>query len=223
MVDALMAQLGESGVVFHVGPYLRGCIHSVKRQILAAPQPGDESRIAFLDSLTGQDGQGGGRLSDLRTIARGSFQHPKLRPDSGASSLAEIAWSEPAIRSVLNKSWDNGHELPALALDDTLGPILKPLPRGLCVSIGLSDSKHDSNEESPSVEKLGQDAESAIGMSEAEVAEAVNRYIRLSGRGDDLELVALARGHGRLRALQVLLAFVLMRDHIKHWPVQEAL
>jgi len=219
-VDAMILQFGLEGPIFHWHHSARTVLNSIKKRLLAAPEAGDDKRVAFIESLAGADGKGGGRLIDLMVIARQSFSHPDLKSDWAVGNVSTIAWSVPEIRSTFTV----GHSAqgdPAVWQGVVgSGPLLRPLPQQLMSSLGLRRgivaSSISSEESRASTEDEIEGPSRGMPL-----AEVLHRYIRLSGREADSELLEYARQGLRLRSAQLLMVFGLMRDHIKHWPVEE--
>ena len=99
-IDQLRTQFTGDGPIFHWHIFERIVLNRLRASITAEPPTeGDTERVAFIDSLVGVSGGGGGRLVDLMPIAQQAFYHPNLRGSYSIKRVVPIAWAQPAIRA----------------------------------------------------------------------------------------------------------------------------
>lgn len=208
-IDALMAQVGERGPIFHWSPYERTVLSSIKRGIQESPQAGDEFRIAFIESLAGADGEGGGRLVDLLTHAKASFYHPDQCGSYSIKKVVPIAWAIPDIR----RHFVAGHGA-AVDPDSYSGESdpydgLPAPPKSILEAVGG---------DAVAKEIMQADDGEQGAVRNGGMAMLAYHYVRMfPGHADNPEIVAQFRQYCRLDSAAMVMAYALMRDHVAAW------
>lgn len=209
-IDALTQQVGDHGLIFHWHNYERTVLSSIKKGLLAAPEAGDDARVAFIDSLAGADGKGGGRLIDLLVIAKASFYHPDQHGSYSIKKVVPIAWAEPSIR----REFLPGHA--ASGDPDSYTGELDPYdglpdpPESILRAVGGKErvreviAADDGDEPGDAIRNGG-------------MAMLAYHYVRMFNDEPNEAVLQQFRQYCRLDSAAMVMAYALMRDHVKGW------
>ena len=209
-IDALMEQVGDQGLIFHWHNYERTVLSSIKRGLLTAPEAGDEARVAFIDSLAGTDGKGGGRLVDLLVIAKANFYHPDQHGSYSIKKVVPIAWAVQSIRD----QFTPGHG--ATGDPDSYTGELDPYD-------GLPDPPesilHAVGGKERVCEVIAADGgdESGDAIRNGGMAMLAYHYVRMFNDQPNETVLQQFRQYCRLDSAAMVMAYALMRDHVKGW------
>ncbi len=112
-VDALRDAIGhDSTPVFHWANHERKILARIRARLAAAsdrtgsdPDPGDATRVSFLDGLIGADGKGG-RLVDMLKVASGNVMTPGQAGRYSMKSLLPAICRDPEIWQLVGELMD---------------------------------------------------------------------------------------------------------------------
>jgi hypothetical protein len=209
-IDALMEQVGDQGLIFHWHNYERTVLNSIKRGLLAAPEAGDDARVAFIDSLAGADGKGGGRLVDLLVIAKASFYHPDQHGSYSIKKVVPIAWAVESIRG----QFTPGHG--ATGDPDSYTGELDPYdglpdpPESILRAVGGKERVRE-------VIAADEGDESGDAIRNGGMAMLAYHYVRMFNDQPNEAVLQQFRQYCRLDSAAMVMAYALMRDHVKGW------
>jgi hypothetical protein len=210
-IDALRAQVGGSGPIFHWHHFEATVLKKIRGLLAESPRVGDKARMTFIDDLLGSRGAKDGRLVDLLPIAKSAFYHPAMSGSYSIKKVIPIAWSIPAIRDHFTEghraAGDPGHYSGATDPYDGLPAPPRPILEAvggleICRTIITSDEEED-----------GTGAVRNGGM-----AMLAYHYVRMFGGDEDPDIVGQFRQYCRLDSAAMVMVYALMRDHISAWP-----
>jgi hypothetical protein len=184
-VEALRAQLGDSGPVYHWSSFERAVVTALANWLSTARQPDDCELHAFLLGLLGQP-EAPGRLVDLGRVARG-FRPPEHGWQSRSlGSLLRYAWKHQRISA----AFCSGHKAKRdpTTYDDPIDPVR---------SLPTVDALWHSGTDQP---------RKALSAADPSAPMRLWLECRLGGR-DPERIHALLREWGHLRSASVLIAY----------------
>ena len=208
-IDALKAQLGDSGPVFHWHHFECTVLKKIRGVLEECPNTGDAARIAFIDQLIGSNGADGGRLIDLLPIAKAAFYHPDMAGSYSIKKVVPIAWAIPAIREhfVLGHG-AGGDPSHYSGVKDPYDGLPAP-PRSILEAVGGIETYRSLVE--------ADDDEGPGALRNGGMAMLAYHYVRMFGGGDDPEIVGQFRQYCRLDSAAMVMVYALMRDHVAIW------
>jgi len=209
-IDALMEQVGDQGLIFHWAEYERTVLNGIKKGLLEEPHDGDDARVAFIESLTGTNDKGQGRLVDLLDIAKASFYHPDQHGSYSIKKVVPIAWAVESIR---------GQFLPghgAIGDPDSYTGELDPYdglpdpPESILRAVGGKDVVRGVI--------AADDGEGTGGaIRNGGMAMLAYHYVRMFNDQLNESVLQQFRQYCRLDSAAMVMAYALMRDHVKGW------
>jgi hypothetical protein len=207
-LDNLKMQFGTHGVIYHWGSFERTVLNSVKQILLGAPAVGDADRLAFMDTLVGPEGKGGGRLVDLIPIAKAAFYHPAMNGSYSIKKVVPIAWAVPEIRAAFGPG--HGASKDPHAYDAERDPYdgLPSAPRALVELAGLFGQDVGWN---------GDEEGGAAAIRNGGMAMLAYHFVRMFGDTDGRAWERQLRAYCGLDSAAMVMVFALMRDHVKDW------
>jgi len=209
-IDGLMQQVGDHGLIFHWHSYERTVLNSIKQGLLAAPEAGDDARVAFIDSLAGADGKRGGRLIDLLVIAKASFYHPAQHGSYSIKKVVPIAWGIESIR----EQFIPGHG--AMGDPDSYTGDVDPYdgladpPESILRAVGGKERVRE-------VIAADEGDESGDAIRNGGMAMLAYHYVRMFNDQPNEAILQQFRQYCRLDSAAMVMAYGLMRDHVKGW------
>lgn len=207
-VDELCTQFPGNGPIFHWHRFERTVLNAIKASLAQEPLIGDKGRHAFIDSLVGPGGRGGGRLVDLLPIAERAFYHPELRGSYSIKRVVPIAWAMPAIRAEFMKGHGAAGDPDCYSgATDPYDGLPAP-PRALLEELG-GDSV---------IRKIIAEDEGGSGVRNGGMAMLTYHYARMFGGEHHKELQAQLRRYCRLDSAAMVMVYGLMRDVVGSWP-----
>jgi hypothetical protein len=211
-VDALMKQFGSSGPVFHWHHFERGVLNGIKKALTNDNAPGDAGRIAFIDSMVGPEGKGGGRLVDLLPIAKTAFYSPAMAGSYSIKRVVPIAWAIPDIRQhFIEGHGAQGDPDHYSGETDPYDGLPNP-PQSILEAVGGIEAARRIVAADDDDDAGGGGAVRNGGM-----AMLAYHYVKMFGGADDPEIVAQFRRYCRLDSAAMVMVFGLMRDHVRQW------
>ncbi len=216
-IDAMMKQVGEKGLIYHWHHFERTVLSSIKRGLQAAPEQGDDVRIAFIDSLAGADGKGGGRLIDLLPIAKECFYHPEQRGSYSIKKVIPIAWAISAIRSEFTSGHAAAGDPDSYCGETDPYDGLPAPPKSILEAVGGINTVRELVASDDG--GMGGD-EGAAAVRNGGMAMLAYHYVRMFGGSDDPAIVAQFRQYCQLDSAAMVMVYALMRDHVGQWRGQ---
>ena len=208
-VDALRAQLAGDGPVFHWHFFERVVLNRIRTTIEAeSARAGDAERIAFIESMVGPGGGGGGRLVDLLPIAQRAFYHPDQRGSYSIKRVVPIAWAEPAIRAAFTEGHGAAGDPDWYSGDSDPYDGLPAPPRDLLDELG-GDAV---------VRKVISEDEGGGGIRNGGMAMLAYHHARMFDGAGNPEINAQLRRYCRLDSAAMVMVYGLMRDVVSTWP-----
>ncbi len=213
-IDALMKQFGDSGPIFHWHHFERTVLNGIKATLEDERANGDERRVAFIQSLVGQDGKGTGRLVDLLPIAKKAFYSPEMSGSYSIKRVVPIAWAVPDIRSHFAQNHGARRDPDHYSGDTDPYDGLPDPPKSILEAVGGIERAREIIASDDSDESGSGGAVRNGGM-----AMLAYHYVRMFGSHDDREIVAQFRCYCRLDSAAMVMVYGLMRDHVRKWQV----
>lgn len=211
-IDAMHAQFGESGPIFHWHQFERDRLKEIKAELTTSNLVGDDARVGFIDSLIGPTGDGGGRLVDLLLIAKAAFYHPDMGGSYSIKKVLPIAWAIKAIRDHFTAGHSAVGDPDIYAGDTDPYDELPAPPISILEALGGVDvvTRLIGADESDG----GNEALRNGGM-----AMLAYHYVRMFGRADDPAIVGQFRQYCRLDSAAMVMVYAMMRDHVRNWKL----
>ena len=209
-VDALRQQLGSEGLIFHWHSYERTVLNAIVTSLGQDRLPGDDERRAFLATLVGRDGEGGGRLVDLLAIAQSAFYHPNMKGSYSIKRVLPIAWAEPSIRRHFAPGHGTVGDLAAYPGATDPYAELPPPPVDLLQALGGVDALHALATEDD-------EASHGAAIRNGGMAMLAYHFARMLGSPSDPAVTTQLRQYCRLDSAAMVMVYALMRDIVPGW------